>query len=238
MPTTSPARSGKSETSGTSGTTIGVLIADDHAIVRDGLRALVAAQPGIVVIGEAEDGLQAWRGACRLKPHVVVLDVSMPGLSGIEALERITRDCPDVKVLALTMHEERGYVSRVLAAGAAGYALKRSASSELVRAIRAVVAGERYVDPSLAGTLLTEYAARRVRRRSGAEGLADALTVRESEVLRLLALGYSNKEIASSLSISVKTVETHRASGMARLGLTSRAGLVRFALAEGWLKDA
>jgi DNA-binding NarL/FixJ family response regulator len=229
MPTTSPSQTG----------TIGVLIADDHAIVRDGLRALVAAQPGIVVVGEAENGLDAWRHACALKPNVVVLDVSMPGLSGIEALERITRDCPDVKVLALTMHEERGYVSRVLRAGAAGYALKRSASSELVRAIHAVVAGERYVDPSLAGALLTEYAARRVRKRSVAgEGLVAALTVRESEVLRLLALGYSNKEIAASLSISVKTVETHRASGMARLGLTSRAGLVRFALAEGWLKDA
>jgi len=227
MPTTSPIPTG----------TIGVLIADDHAIVRDGLRALVAAQPGIVVVGEAENGLDAWRHACALKPNVVVLDVSMPGLSGIEALERITRDCPDVKVLALTMHEERGYVSRVLRAGAAGYALKRSASSELVRAIQAVVAGERYVDPSLAGALLTEYAARRVRRRSG-EGLAAALTVREGEVLRLLALGYSNKEIAASLSISVKTVETHRASGMARLGLTSRAALVRFALAEGWLRDA
>jgi len=229
MPTTSPIPTG----------TIGVLIADDHAIVRDGLRALVAAQPGVVVVGEAENGLDAWRHACALKPNVVVLDVSMPGLSGIEALERITRDCPDVKVLALTMHEERGYVSRVLRAGAAGYALKRSASSELVRAIHAVVAGERYVDPSLAGALLTEYAARRVRKRSvGGEGLAAALTVRESEVLRLLALGYSNKEIAASLSISVKTVETHRASGMARLGLTSRAALVRFALAEGWLKDA
>jgi DNA-binding NarL/FixJ family response regulator len=219
-------------------TVVGVLIADDHAIVRDGLRALVDAQPGLSVVGEASDGMEAWRRACQLKPNVVVLDVSMPGLSGIEATERIARDCPDVKVLALTMHEERGYVARVLRAGAAGYALKRSASSELVRAIRAVVAGERYVDPSLAGALLTEYAARPARSRDAAHASqAASLTVREGEVLRLLALGHSNKEIASSLSISVKTVETHRASGMARLGLTSRAALVRFAVTEGWLKD-
>jgi len=217
---------------------ISVLIADDHAIVRDGLRALVDAQPGLTVIGEAANGLEAWRRACKLKPNVVVIDVSMPGLSGIEAIERIARDCPKVKVLALTMHEERGYVSRVLRAGAGGYALKRSASSELVRAIRAVVAGERYVDPSLAGTLLAEFAGRPGRTRDAEKkGLAAGLTVRETEVLRLLALGHSNKEIASSLSISVKTVETHRSTGMSRLGLTSRAALVRFALAEGWLKD-
>jgi DNA-binding NarL/FixJ family response regulator len=218
---------------------ISVLIADDHAIVRDGLRALVDAQPGLAVVGDAADGMEAWRRACKLKPDVVVIDVSMPGLSGIEAIERIVRDCPEVKVLALTMHEERGYVSRVLRAGAGGYALKRSASSELVRAIRAVVAGERYVDPSLAGTLLAEVAGRPGRHRAPEHrGLAADLTVREAEVLRLLALGYSNKEIGSSLSISVKTVETHRASGMSRLGLTSRAALVRFALAEGWLKEA
>jgi DNA-binding NarL/FixJ family response regulator len=220
-------------------TTINILIADDHAIVRDGLRALVHGQPGLFVVGEAGDGEEAWERARNLDPDVVVIDVSMPGLSGIEAIERITQDCPRVKVLALTMHEERGYLSRVLRAGAAGYALKRSASSELVRAIRAVVGGERYVDPSLAGVLLANFASRSSRGRD-AEGVSSVgeLTSREEEVLRLLALGHSNKEIAASLSISVKTVEAHRASGMARLGLTSRAALVRFALAEGWLQDA
>src|SRR5215475_6799140 len=184
--------------------TIGVLIADDHAIVRDGLRALVHAQPGLFVVGEAEDGEEAWQRTCSLEPDVVVIDLSMRGSSGVEAIERITRDRPDVKVLALTMHEERGYVSRILRAGASGYALKRSASSELVRAIRAVFAGERYVDPSLAGALLTENVARTTRKRdAGEEGRATSLTSREGEVLRLLALGYSNKEIASSLCISV-----------------------------------
>jgi len=217
---------------------IRVLIADDHAIVRDGLRALVDAQPGFTVVGEAGTGLDAWRRACELKPNVIVMDLSMPNGNGIEATARIARDCPETKVLALTMHEERGYVSRILRAGASGYALKRSASSELVRAIRAVFAGERYVDPSLAGALLAENVSRAARKGDpGEEGRATALTSRESEVLRLLALGYSNKEIASSLCISVKTVEAHRSSGMTRLGVTSRAALVRFAMAEGWLHD-
>lgn len=176
---------------------IRVLIADDHAVVRDGLRALINAQP-----------------------------------------ERIAKDCPRVKVLALTMHEERGYVSRMLRAGAAGYALKRSASAELVHAIRVVHSGDRYIDPALTGTLIADLVARPQRQRE-TEGQEHAagLTPREAEVLRLLALGHSNKEIAATLSISVKTVETHRASGMARLGVTTRAALVRFAMSEGWLQD-
>jgi DNA-binding NarL/FixJ family response regulator len=216
---------------------IRVLLADDHAVVRDGLRALVAAQPGLSVVGEASSGLEAWRRSCELEPDVTVLDLSMPNVSGIEAAERIARDCPAVKVLALTMHEERGYVSRMFRAGVAGYALKRSAAAELVRAIRAVAAGEHYVDPSLAGELLSSRTNRTSGPDKAAEGRAATLTTRESEVLRFLALGYSNKDIAGSLAISVKTVETHRASGMARLGITSRAALVRFAIAEGWLQN-
>ena len=213
------------------------MIADDHAIVRDGLRALVDAQPGLTVVGEASDGQEAWQRACELHPDVLVLDLSMPIVGGAEAADRIARDCPTVRVLALTMHEERGYVSRLLRAGAAGFVLKRTASSELVRAIRAVAAGERYVDPALAGALLSEQASRPSRVGEASPSSTVALTVRETEVLRLLALGHSNKEIAGALSISVKTVETHRASGMAKLGITSRAALVRFAMLEGWLRD-
>lgn len=213
------------------------MIADDHAIVRDGLRALVDAQPGLTVVGEAADGQEAWQRACELHPDVLVLDLSMPIVGGAEAADRIARDCPEVRVLALTMHEERGYVSRLLRAGAAGFVLKRTASSELVRAIRAVAAGERYVDPALAGALLSEQVSRPSRVGEAAQPSTVALTVRETEVLRLLALGHSNKEIAGALSISVKTVETHRASGMAKLGITSRAALVRFAMVEGWLRD-
>ena len=218
---------------------IRVLIADDHAVVRDGLRALISAQPGLVVVGEAASGVEAWRRACELVPDVVVLDISMPGVGGLETTKRIATDCPTVKVLALTMHEERGYVSHMLRAGAAGYALKRSATSELVNAIRAVHGGERYVDPALAGSLLADYAGRSPRASDPGRTLRAAdLTPRETEVLRLLALGHSNKEIAATLSISVKTVETHRASGMARLGVSNRAALVRFAMAEGWLQDS
>lgn len=222
---------------GTSATAlVRVLIADDHEIVREGLRALVDAQPGLQVVGEAKNADEAWTRACELRPDVVVLDLSMPpGMASAEATERIARDCPGTKVLALTMHEERGYVTRMLRAGAAGYVLKRTAASELVRAIRAVAAGGSYVDPSLAGALLMD--APRAGRPSDETGgvTSAALTVREQEVLRLLALGHNNKEIAATLSISVKTVETHRASGMTRLGLTSRAALVRFAMGEGWM---
>lgn len=214
-----------------------VVIADDHAIVRDGLRALVQAQPGLEVVGEAGTADEAWRRACELEPDVLLLDLSMPGASGAEAAERIVHDCPSVRIIALTMHEERGYVSRLLRAGAAGYVLKRTASAELVRAIRTVAAGGIYVDPSLAGTLLGAQAQRpqhadATRRH---DGFAD-LTAREAEVLRLVARGYSNKEIAAALEISVKTVETHKTNGMAKLGLKSRAALVRYAIDDGWLE--
>ena len=218
---------------------IRVVIADDHAVVREGLRSLVEAQPGLNVVGEAADGQEAWQCACDLSPDVLVLDLSMPGVGGAEAAERIARECPNVRVLALTMHEERGYVSRLLRAGASGYLLKRTASSELVRAIRTVAAGGTYVDPSLAGALLAEPA-HRSSRTAGSEGASrlGELTARETEVLRLVARGHSNKEIAVALEISVKTVETHKANAMSKLGLRTRAAVVRFAMDEGWLSDS
>ena len=218
--------------------TIRVVIADDHAVVREGLRSLVEAQPGLSVVGEAADGQEAWQCACDLTPDVLVLDLSMPGVGGAEAAERISRECPSVRVLALTMHEERGYVSRLLRAGAAGYLLKRTASSELVRAIRTVAAGGTYVDPSLAGALLTDTS-HRASRGTGTERASrlGELTARETEVLRLVARGHSNKEIAAALEISVKTVETHKANAMTKLGLRTRAAVVRFAMDEGWLSD-
>lgn len=213
---------------------IRVIVADDHAIVRDGLRALVDAQPGLTVVAEAADGEEAWLRACELKPDVVLLDLSMRGMGGAATAARIVNDCPGVRVLALTMHEERGYVSRLLRAGAAGYVLKRTASSELVQAIRTVAAGGTYVDPSLAGTLLGGERSTRATN-APMPGGASELTARETEVLRLVALGHTNKEMASALEISVKTVETHKANGMAKLGMTSRVALVRFAMSQGWL---
>ncbi len=213
---------------------IRVLIADDHGIVRDGLRALVEAQPGLHVVGEARDGQEAWQRSCELRPDVLVLDLSMPVASGADAAMRINRDCPEVRILALTMHEERGYVAQLLRAGAAGYVLKRTASLELVRAIRAVAAGGSYIDPSLAGTLLTDG---RSRATTGVHPKVADVTAREREVLRHVALGYTNKELAAALEISVKTVETHKANAMTKLGLTSRAALVRFAMQQGWLSD-
>jgi DNA-binding NarL/FixJ family response regulator len=217
---------------------IRVVIADDHAIVREGLRALVEAQAGISVVGEAEDAEAAWRQARALAPDVLLLDLSMPAGGGVNAAERITRDCPDVRVLALTMHEERGYVSRLLRAGASGYVLKRTASSELVRAIRELAAGRTYVDPSLAGALLTSRALRSPRgaTAAGGEKMKD-LSARETDVLKHVALGYSNKEIAAALEISVKTVETHRAHGMEKLGLLNRVALVRFAMDHSRLDE-
>lgn len=213
---------------------IRVLLADDHAVVRGGLRALLEEQPGLVVVGEAGDGDEAWRQACALDPDVLVLDLSMPGVGGADAAERIRRDCPHVRVLALTMHEERGYVARLLRAGAAGYVLKRTAPNDLVRAIRAVAAGGTYVDPALAGALLTDAAAPRHGTGDPAAALGQ-LTPRETEVLRLIALGHSGKEVAAALAITVKTVETHKANAMAKLGLGGRAALVRFAIELGWM---
>ena len=208
-----------------------VVVADDHAVVRQGLRTLIEEQPGFVVVAEAANGEDAVKCAVELKPDVLLLDISMPGVNGAEAAESVSRDCPRVRVIALSMHEERGYVSRLLRAGAAGYVLKRTAASELVSALHAVAAGGTYVDPSLAGDLLMPQ-----RRGHGDAARLEALTPREAEAIRLVALGHSNKEIGEKLQISVKTVESYRASAMNKLGLRSRAALVRFAIDEGWLE--
>ena len=218
---------------------IRILVVDDHAIMREGLRWLIEAEPGLCIVGEARTSIEAYEQTRRLRPDVVVLDLTMPGLNGLEALEGIGRDCPGVKVLVLTVHEDRASVLRGLEAGASGYVLKRSSWSELVRAIRAVGAGERYVDSLLGGAILEHTMGRRSRRRRERPrgGVTAALTGREAEVLRLLARGHTNKETAIMLAISVKTVETHRATGMARLGVRTRAALVGLALSQGWLND-
>jgi DNA-binding NarL/FixJ family response regulator len=211
-----------------------VVLADDHEVVRSGLRALVDACAGIHVVGEAGTGEEAIALARELRPDVLVMDVSMPGMDGATATERIRREYPDVKVIALTAHEDRAYLARLLQAGAAGYALKRGAADELVRAIRTVAAGGTYVDPILAG-----YVLRRAARPLNAtpDHIVDPLSDREEEVLREIAWGRSNKEIGERLGISTKTVETYKARITEKLGLRSRTEMVRYALQRGWLSD-
>lgn len=216
-------------------TKLRVFLADDHVVVREGLKVLVNAQADMEVTGEAGDGQDTCEQVPQLKPDVVVLDVSMPRMNGAEAAERLKRECPQVKVLALTVHEDKGYLRLLLEAGAAGYVLKRAAAEELIRAIRAVAAGGIYLDPALAGKVVGGF----VRKPSSKPAAGGSeLSDRETEVVRLVAAGHSNKEIAGQLDLSVKTVETYKARSLEKLGLHSRADLVRYALQRGWLKDS
>ncbi|HVF44088.1 MAG TPA: response regulator transcription factor [Pyrinomonadaceae bacterium] len=213
---------------------IRVFLADDHMVVREGLKSLVNAQADMHVVGEAAGGGEACRAARELSPDVVVMDVSMPDMGGAEATVLLRRECPRVKVLALTVYEDKSYLRQMLDAGASGYVLKRAVTDELVRAIRTVAAGGSYVDPTLAGSLVSSYF-----NQSTAEGRAPAgeLSERESQVLSLIAWGYSNKEIGWKLSISAKTVDTYKLRLMEKLNLRSRTDIVRYALREGLLRE-
>ena len=212
-----------------------VYLADDHAVVRAGLKALINSEPQMEVSGEASDGRTACQEVQELQPDVVVMDVSMPHMNGAQATAQLKQACPSVKVLALTVHEDKGYLRLLLEAGASGYVLKRAAAEELIHAIRTVAAGGVYLDPALAGRVVRSF----VRPPAG-KGVPEGgdLSDREAEVVRLIAAGHSNKEIASRLSLSVKTVETYKARSMEKLGLDSRADLVRYALQRGWLQNA
>jgi DNA-binding NarL/FixJ family response regulator len=210
-----------------------IIIADDHQVIRDGLQGLINAEPDMEVVGEAGDGQTAVQQALLLRPDVVIMDVAMPGLNGARATQRISRECPEVKVIALTAYEEKGYVGQMLQAGASGYVLKLAAAEEVIKAIRIVSAGETYLDPAVAGNVVSSYVQQKTAR---VRPRQDILTEREEEVLRLVAQGYVNKEIAVRLDISVKTVETHKSRFMEKLGLHNRAEIVRFALSQGWLQ--
>jgi len=210
--------------------TIRVLIVDDHAVVRSGLRRVLDAEPDIETVAEAADADRAVFEAIEHKPDVVLLDVTMPGKSGIEGIPALLQAASEAKVLMLSMQNDPHYVREAFEAGARGYVLKEAADTEVVDAIRAVAAGERYVHPALGAKLV--QAESEERRRAEEDPLSD----REREVLRLLALGHTNQEIAKMLYISVRTAETHRAHIMQKLGLTSRAQLVSYALAEGLLE--
>lgn len=213
---------------------IHVLLADDHVVLRAGLRMLINAQPDMEVVAEASNGEDAARLAREVKPDIVLMDISMPGAGGIEATARIRRESPAVRVLALTMHDDAAYLRSILAAGAAGYVVKRAADAELLSAIRTTHRGETYLAPSLAGAMVQEVLGRKPRK-GCAEVPGDTLSEREREVLRLVAQGHTNQEIADRLFISPKTVATYRARLMEKLGLKTRADLVRYALAIGLL---
>lgn len=212
-----------------------VVLADDHAVVREGLKALINGQMDMIVVGEAADGEEACQAALALAPHVLVIDLSMPTLSGAEAAARIRRESPGVRVLALTVHEERVYLTQLLRAGASGYVLKRAAAAELVRAIRAVAAGGTYIDPSMAGSLVEGYLDGQD---AATQPTGGSLSERERDVLMRIARGFSNKEIAGELGLSVKTVETYKGRMAEKLGLRSRAEIVRYAAQQGWLGDS
>lgn len=206
---------------------IRVLLADDHTILRDGIRALLEDQDDMEVIGEAEDGISTVKMAATLNPDVVVMDIAMPLLNGLEATRQIQRDHADIKVLILTMHENEEYIRQVLAAGALGYVLKDAAARDLLGAIRAVYQGEAVLSPAITRLVIEDYL------RWGDINQAETtngLTPREREVLQLIAEGYTNKEIAGILNLSVKTIQSHRTNLMNKLDLHDRGELIKYAI--------
>jgi DNA-binding NarL/FixJ family response regulator len=214
---------------------IRVLLADDHVTVRHGLKLLIDGQPDMIVVAEAGDGTSAVQQALELKPDVVVMDISMPGTNGLAATRTLKEKQPNAAVVTLTRHGDDAYLQELLRAGVDAYVLKQSAPTELLHAIRAAAGGGQYVDSALTARVTAAFVGREGKRvtRSG-----ESLTEREAEVLRLIASGYSNKEIAGRLSLSVKTVETHKANAMRKLDLNGRIDIVKYAILQGWLDNA
>ena len=211
-----------------------IILAEDHETIRDGLKLLVNARSDMEVIGEADNGRKALQLAEEFSPDVVVMDISMPELNGLQATKKLKDKCPKVRVLILTRHTEPGYLQELLQAGASGYVLKQSKSEELIRAILAVAAGQTYLDPAVTERAVTQL------RESGQDTrkVPNAnLTAREADVLRLIALGYVNKEVAARLNLSVKTVEAHKSNAMNKMGMKSRVDIVRYAMLQDWLQD-
>lgn len=196
---------------------------------------MVDGQPDMEVVGETSNGRAALQLAQELQPDIVVMDISMPEMNGLQATEKLKQKCPDLKIIALTRHTDLGFLQKILSAGASGYVLKQSASDELLRAIRSVAEGGHHLDPAIAGKVMTGFSRRRAS--SGVSAMPQ-VSDRESEVLRLVALGYSNKEMAARLQISIKTVEVHKANAMRKLDMRSRIDIVRYAVVQGWLKDS
>jgi DNA-binding NarL/FixJ family response regulator len=210
-----------------------IVLADDHPIVLDGLRNLIRAEADFELVGEAASGLAALKVIREQRPDVAVLDISMPEINGIVVSRRLAAEIPQVSVLMLTLHEDRAYLNQALEAGVRGYVLKRSAVENLVQAIRAVLVGGLYIDPAIS---TRTQDGRRSSSRTTPQGGAPALTEREAAVLKMAGWGLTNKEIASRLDVGVKSVETYKARGLEKLGLKTRAELVRYASTQGWLE--
>lgn len=209
-----------------------IVLADDHVTMRHGLRLLIDSEPDMQVIADVSDGNEAVRHALVMKPDVVVMDISMPGVNGLAATRTLKQEQPGIAIVTLTRHADDAYVQELLRAGVSGYVLKQSAPSELLQAIRAAASGGQYLDSTLTArvTALVLGRANRLNRPVA------TLSERESDVLRLIACGHSNKEIAAQLSLSVKTIEAHKSNAMRKLGLTGRIGIVKYAVLQGWLE--
>jgi DNA-binding NarL/FixJ family response regulator len=213
-------------------TSLRVLLADDHATVRHGLKLMIDSQPDMKVVAEASDGASAIQLAEAARPDVIVMDISMPGMNGLVATRKLKELYPSTAIVTLTRHGDDAYLQELLRAGVSGYVLKQSAHTELLQAIRAAAAGGQYLDPALTARVTAGFLSREGKRVSKSEG---TITDREAAVLRLIASGYSNKEIAAQLSLSVKTVEAHKANAMRKLDLKGRIDIVKYAILQGWL---
>jgi DNA-binding NarL/FixJ family response regulator len=211
-----------------------ILLADDHLTMRHGLKLLIDSQPDMTVVAEASNGDSAVQGALALSPDIVVMDISMPGTNGLAATRTLKQLQPDAAIVVLTRHGDEAYLQEFLRAGVAGYVLKQSASAELLQAIRAVAGGGQYLDSSLTARVTDAFLSKKGR----VSKSPAALTERESEVLRLIATGYSYKEIAARLSVSVKTVDAHKVNAMRKLDLNGRIDIVKYAVLQGWLHNA
>ena len=211
-----------------------IFLADDHVVVREGIKRLIDSQPDLELVGEAGDGQETLDKVSELQPAVVMMDISMPRMNGMEATRLLKAKCPTTKVLALTVHEDEAYVRECLRAGASGYLLKRATTEELLRAIRVVGSGDTYIDARVAHSLIKTL----THPPAVVRGTLVDLSEREAQVMRLIALGYSNKEISAQLGVSIKTVETYKQRSMEKLGLKSRVDIVRLASERGWLNQS
>jgi DNA-binding NarL/FixJ family response regulator len=213
---------------------IRIVLADDHPVVLAGLRNLLSSQPDFELVGEAQNGADALEVVTSQRPDVAILDISMPAINGLNLTRQLSEKCPETRVMILTFYEERGYVGQTISAGARGYVLKRTAAEHLLQGVRVIAAGGIFVDPAVAQSFLSTQANPR---RSYADG-GDSLTDRETEVLRCLALGQTYKSIAARMGLAVKSIETYKSRASAKLGLKTRAEIVRYATLRGWLSEA